>query len=306
MHFINKLSFLALFGIIACKPSQNASNQKDEALVLMEQTCYTCHSPNASQQNRLAPPMIAVKKHYENASEEKFVAEIVSFVMDPTEDKSKMPGAKNRFNLMPKIEYSKENVEKIARYIYKTDIESPEWFEKHYREEMKGNMEARAALDTTLLAKGKKIAQTSQQNLGKNLMSALAKGGPEYALDFCNSKAVFLTDSMGNVLNSKVKRVSDKNRNVNNAANDDETAYIKILRDNIKKGLDPQPKLSKVNGKNVGYYPIETNAMCMQCHGNTDAEIAKGTINKIQKSYPTDKAINYKPNEIRGLWVVEL
>ena len=171
MLIINKLRtstsviIASVIFFISCKTNQNTSDHKDEALALMEQTCYTCHSPNASQQNRLAPPMIGVKKHYDDGkiTEEQFVADLVGFVMNPSEEKSKMPGAKNRFNLMPKIEYSQENVEKIARYIYRNDIESPEWFEKHYKEEMQENMEKSNLIDTTLITKGKKIAQVSQQ-----------------------------------------------------------------------------------------------------------------------------------------------
>ena len=34
---------------------------------------------------------------------------------------------------MPKAEYSDEDITQIADYIYDNDIESPEWFEEHYK-----------------------------------------------------------------------------------------------------------------------------------------------------------------------------
>ncbi|MCF7568485.1 hypothetical protein L3X37_08925 [Sabulilitoribacter arenilitoris] len=30
----------------------------------METNCYLCHSPSVNHGNRIAPPMIAIKKHY--------------------------------------------------------------------------------------------------------------------------------------------------------------------------------------------------------------------------------------------------
>ena len=299
--------FTGIIAVLACKTGKNPAQgiKKEEGLVLMEQNCYTCHSPNATESNRLAPPMIAVKKHYftEKMSEEQFVNDLVSFVLNPTDEKSKMPGAKRRFNLMPKVEYSKSDVEKIAKYIYRNNIEQPEWFEEHYKKEM-GNGNQMMEEDTSFLAKGKKLSMRAQQELGKNLMGALNKGGAVHAMNFCNDKAMFLTDSMANVLKVNVKRVSDKNRNPKNATNESEIAYIQLLKDNLKMGIEPKPTSKVIDGKKVGYYPIMTNQMCMQCHGS-EAEINSETIEKISKYYPADKAKGYKPNEIRGLWVVE-
>jgi len=299
--------FAGIFIVLACKTGKKAtqSAQKEEGLVLMEQNCYTCHSPTASESNRLAPPMIAVKKHYftEKMSEEEFVNDLVGFVLNPTDEKSKMPGAKRKFNLMPKVAYSKEDVEKIAKYIYRNNIEQPEWFEEHYKKEMGGGNQFLEE-DTTFLAQGKKLSMRAQQELGRNLMGALNKAGVVHAMNFCNEKALFLTDSMAKVMNVSIKRVSDKNRNPRNAANESEIAYIQLLKNNLKNGIEPKPGSKVIDGKKVGYYPIMTNQMCMQCHGS-GAEITPETKDKISKYYPEDKAKDYKPNEIRGLWVVE-
>jgi mono/diheme cytochrome c family protein len=299
--------YLPILLTFSCKTYQNKTKNKEDGLVLLEQNCYSCHSPKAEQSNRLAPPMMAVKKHYYDAkiTESEFIAKIADFVMDPSAGNSKMPGAKNRFGLMPKLEISRDNIEKIAKYIYKNDIESPAWFEKHYQEEMKDGLKT-ALSDSTLLSKGQNIAQVSQQILGKNLMAALSKGGAEYAMEFCNTKALFLTDSLSHLQNTNIKRVSDKNRNPSNYASNGELAYINLLKSNFKSGISPKPKITKIGDKNIGYYPIVTNAMCMQCHGNISGEITSETLLKIRKLYPNDQAVNYKPNDIRGLWVVEL
>jgi mono/diheme cytochrome c family protein len=108
-----------------------------EGLELFERNCISCHSPNASMENRLAPPMIAVKKHYfeEGMTLEDFTKDILAFVKNPSEDKSKMPGALRRFNLMPKMNFSDDQLTKIATYIFFSDIEKPVWFDKHYNEQ---------------------------------------------------------------------------------------------------------------------------------------------------------------------------
>jgi len=56
----------------------------------------------------------------------------------------------------------------------------------------------------------------------------------------------------------------------------------------------------------IGYYPIVTNKMCMQCHGNPEMDIDTKTFEIIKKRYPDDKAIGYTINELRGIWVIEM
>ncbi len=102
----------------------------------MEQKCNVCHSPNASMTERLAPPMIAVKKHYisDEMTKNKFAAAIWNWIENPSEENSKMRGAVRRFGVMPYQEFNKEEIESIANYVFDNDIEQPEWFEKHYSE----------------------------------------------------------------------------------------------------------------------------------------------------------------------------
>ena len=65
-------------------------------------------------------------------------------------------------------------------------------------------------------------------------------------------------------------------------------------------------KVSEINGKMVGYYPIVTNQMCLQCHGKAYKDINDATLNKINKLYPNDQATGYLENELRGIFVVEM
>lgn len=155
------------------------------------------------------------------------------------------------------------------------------------------------------LETGRNAVTASGAALLKNLLEAIEQKGTAYAIEFCNIKAQPLTDSMSNVNASKIKRVSDKPRNPLNKANNEELAYIQRLKSMLAAGGKPVPKLSESDGKITGYYPILTNDLCMKCHGEK-ATIEKNVLEKIATLYPTDSAMGYKPNQLRGLWVVEM
>ena len=92
--------------------------------ILIEQYCYSCHNPQMRGQQRLAPPFLMVKMHYmrDYAAKESFVDAISAWVKEPNEDKSIMPGALNRFGLMPPMMINDEDVRLIADYLYDADL----------------------------------------------------------------------------------------------------------------------------------------------------------------------------------------
>ncbi|RAJ16399.1 c-type cytochrome [Olleya aquimaris] len=104
---------------------------------LMETHCYICHSPSADHDNRLGPPMIAVKKHYLNddTTKEQFITSMQNWIKNPNVDDAKMYGAVKRFGVMPKQSFPEETIKQIADYMFEHDIDQPEWFEEHFKEE---------------------------------------------------------------------------------------------------------------------------------------------------------------------------
>lgn len=157
-----------------------------------------------------------------------------------------------------------------------------------------------------LLLKGKSIATETQKLLAKNLTDAITSGGTVYAIGFCNLNARSLTDSMSIQLKASVKRVSDNPRNIANKANDTEMAYIQSMKKAIEKGEMANPQILTHENEAIGYYPIFTNSMCLQCHGNKNADITSETQVKIASLYPNDQATGYSINQLRGLWVVTM
>jgi cytochrome c551/c552 len=297
--------------IMACANGNNLkqANEKEEkntkALTLLQSKCFACHNPDLDIETRIAPPMFKVRDHYFDSTikKEDFIKSIVLFASNPLEENSNMPGAIRNFGLMPKQLFKEEDLKTIAEYIYENDLESDEWYAKW--EQFK-KLSKTSSVSTNYEENGMNYAAQTKTELGKNLLGAINKLGTANALEFCNTRAIPITDSMANVLKVAIKRVSDKLRNPNNKANESELLYINELKNNIQKGIKNAPKMMEINGKMVGYYAIETNKMCLQCHGNTDKDILPETQKKIKKLYPNDKAIGYGENEIRGIWVVEM
>lgn len=107
---------------------------------LMEVHCYSCHHPTADEDNRLGPPMIAIKMRYINdeTTKEEFIADMQNWIKNPVESNVKMYGAVKRFGIMGNLPYPERVIEQIADYMYDNDIEQPEWFQDHYNQNKAG------------------------------------------------------------------------------------------------------------------------------------------------------------------------
>ncbi|SDI53308.1 c-type heme family protein [Winogradskyella thalassocola] len=285
---------------------------------LMETNCYVCHSPTATQADRIGPPMIAIKKHYINSetSKEDFIASMQAWIKNPNAVDAKMYGAVKRFGVMPKQAFAEKTIEQIADYMYDNHIEQPEWFQEHFNEERgkgmgngqgkkHGMQQAQTNFeDLSYGERGLKYALATKAVLGKNLMGTIQKKGVLEALTFCNERAYPLTDSMSVVHNVIIKRVSDKPRNPKNNANSEELDYINTFKKVIANNEEASPIVKELDNKVRVYYPITTNTMCLQCHGKLNETLENTTLTRIKSLYPLDKAIGYNSNEVRGIWSI--
>lgn len=176
-------------------------------------------------------------------------------------------------------------------------------------EKKKGN--ATATNDTSSQLKspletGQEMAMKTKAVLGKYLVTAIQDKGMEGAIEFCSTRAIQITDSMSTVLGSRLKRVAERNRNPVNLASADELSYIKEINASIARNEKPKPQLKETAETYTAYYPILTEQLCLQCHGNIKADIKPATLSTINRLYPGEKATGYKLNELRGIWVVEM
>lgn len=284
---------------------------------LMEANCYVCHSPSAGHDDRIGPPMIDIKNHYmeEGMTKEDFTQAIQNWIKNPTEESAKMKGAVERFGIMPKQAYPETTIQSIAEYLFDNDIEAPEWYNDHYnfgkgkhqghgKQKMKSKQQQADANDLSYSDRGLNYALATKTVLGKNLMGTIQKKGTVAALEFCSTKAYPLTDSMAQVHNANIKRVTDKPRNQKNLADAFELKQIETFKKQLGNNLEIEPIVTENNNKIHVYYPIVTNDMCLQCHGTPNETIKKETLNRLEHLYPKDKAIGYDINEIRGVWSI--
>lgn len=311
---LNYLAATALAGVLLSCGSTDAPTfapPTDEATLaliahgesLIAVSCYSCHSTDAPMNARLAPPMAGVRNHYltEASSLAGFTEELVRFVHHPDEAYSKMPGAVRRFGLMPTLPLPDEELEAIAAFIFYSDLEAPDWFEEHQKEERKA-LGAREEI----AEQGKSYALQTKAVLGKNLMAAINAEGAAGAVDFCNTRAIPLTDSSGQALAVQIRRVSDRPRNPDNAADSLQLEQIEAIRGDLAEGNTEAYRLMETEHEVTGYYPIMTNAMCLQCHGEKGKDVKSATLSALEALYPDDQATGYAANQLRGVWVVTM
>lgn len=151
---------------------------------------------------------------------------------------------------------------------------------------------------------GMEYAQGTQKVLGKTLMTTIQEKGVVEAVKFCNERAYPLTDSMATNYNAQIRRVSDRPRNPKNKADASELAHIETFKKALASGDTIVPILSEGNGKVQFYYPIVTQALCLNCHGTPGKTMAPDVIQHLSQLYPDDQATGYASDEVRGIWSI--
>ncbi len=157
-------------------------------------------------------------------------------------------------------------------------------------------------IDSVYLKKGNMIAKISFETISGELQKALANGGIENALRYCNENAYPITDSLSTAHQVSIKRVSNKNRNPRNKADKMEEYLIKGFGIDLNEGNELSPKMVLKDDSVMFYKPIITQALCLNCHGTPGKEITFSNDSLIQALYPKDKAVDYQENQLRGLW----
>lgn len=129
-----------LLALVACGENNKESYTENSNLAmlqeqrehpgkaLLEQNCYACHDATTAHEERIAPPMFAIKKHYlrNEVTKEDFTQMILDWTSGPSEEKAKMPGAIEKFGVMPYQKFDPAEIELIAAYLYETELEKPE------------------------------------------------------------------------------------------------------------------------------------------------------------------------------------
>ncbi|MBX2895980.1 MAG: DUF3365 domain-containing protein [Cyclobacteriaceae bacterium] len=166
----------------------------------------------------------------------------------------------------------------------------------------KKSLQSYSQIDTTYISRGNAIAKLSFETLSGELQKALQQGGIDSALHYCNLRAYPLTDSLSTAFKASIKRVSNKVRNPNNKADELATFILKGFSIDLSENKAITPKLVLKDDSVLFFKPIITQPLCLACHGTPGKEIAFSTDATIQQLYPTDKAVGYSTNQVRGVW----
>ena len=137
------------------------------------------------------------------------------------------------------------------------------------------------------------------------LINQIQTNGILQAVSVCSDTAQVLTNNFGVERGVYIKRVSLKNRNVNNAPDDFEKIILNkftMMQQNNELNVETEYAEIVEEGefKYLRYVkPILVQAECLNCHGSEN-EIMPEVKQLISQAYPDDKAVGYKIGDLRG------
>ncbi len=155
---------------------------------------------------------------------------------------------------------------------------------------------------------GEKYAVELLKTLKQNLMKAMNNGGPYNAIEFCSSKAQYLTKLVEEKIDQgvKLKRTSFKYRNPLNKPDKYEAEALKIFEKYYSEYGQLRPYyIQKVKEEDGKYYyryykPLVVKPLCLICHGDPE-KMDPQLYARIKEKYPEDKAVGYKEGDFRGV-----
>ncbi len=271
---------------------------------LMESNCVNCH-PQQEQPVMMGPTMALLQEKYREKYTElaDFSPALQRFLQQPDPSYALLAEAITQYGLMPKLEYSEQDIAAVSKYLYYADLTKKNWLQAQFSTQLDSLAAATSVVD--YVAQGRDYAMRTKSVLGSQLLSALGQGGPLQAVSFCQVQALPLTDSMSVLQTASIRRLSDRPRNPANQADSAALAAITQIQHDLAAGNKDAYQLREQADSITAYYPILTNEMCLQCHGQKGQTLQAATHAAILDHYPADKAIGYAANELRGVWVVK-
>lgn len=156
------------------------------------------------------------------------------------------------------------------------------------------------------LEKGKLAASATFAALSQQLQKAVKAGGVPNAIQYCNTAAYPITNSLSQIYQAQIRRTSTKNRNPRNVPSTIEKAVLVDYAAKIDAGKSIKPIVKTLDEHNIVFYaPIFANDFCLKCHGKIGETLADTDYQLIQKYYPKDKASGYIAGELRGIWSIQ-
>lgn len=151
------------------------------------------------------------------------------------------------------------------------------------------------------------LVKQTFDTLKSSLQTSIKNSGFEGAVPFCQAAAYPLT----NTYTSDSVTITRTALRVRNSLNEPDSTEVRILKmfASLKEqgiandSIKPIVEISKNNLVHF-YKPIMMQQMCTSCHGEKDIDILPATWEAITKTYPLDKAYDFKTGDLRGMWHV--
>ena len=157
------------------------------------------------------------------------------------------------------------------------------------------------------LSKAKQASAEFASALKTELIVAMQSGGPLAAIETCNTQAPLIAARVSQRSGLSLSRVSMKNRNPGNAAEEWQATVLMDFENRKQSGesinnLRWHESVETRQGDEFRFMKaIPTAGLCLQCHGKA---ISPEIANRLKDLYPDDKASGYSEGDIRGAFVV--
>jgi hypothetical protein len=153
---------------------------------------------------------------------------------------------------------------------------------------------------------GNLVASSTRKTLSSELKQALAVGGVENAISYCNLNAMPLVDSLSDAYGADIRRVSLKTRNPADDPSELERELLEAYQYQWKDSISLKANVQQIDGERYLFTEaiLVDNALCLTCHGKPDNGMLQETSDFIKTKYPEDQATGYALGDLRGMWSI--
>jgi len=153
-----------------------------------------------------------------------------------------------------------------------------------------------------IIARADLMIAAMHDSVLRELADAFEGGGAEKAILSCHIDSVLVTQRIGRE-GVAAGRTSDRLRNPTNTPRPWAAALVKANAGRMARDVDG---FAVDLGDKVGVLrPISQRPICASCHGPAEG-LSEVVRREIGERYPADKAVGFKPGEIRGWFWVEM
>jgi hypothetical protein len=165
------------------------------------------------------------------------------------------------------------------------------------------------AQEPAWVGEARKVAGSVPPKLLAVLTEEIGKNGPEGAILVCRDKAPQLAKAASDETGWSVRRVSLRNRNPRAVPDAWERAALEDFDRRAASGESAttleKAEIVTEGGKQTYRYmrALPTQPLCLNCHG-TPEQLTPAVTEKLKALYPDDKAVGYRPGDIRGAMTI--